>query len=72
MEYVEIDLELVQKRDINTATKLKLKNIPAASWELVARIMEVRQQAPIKNLDWLPDSILSKSDKDIFVHYVNF
>ncbi|MGB1102518.1 MAG: ComEA family DNA-binding protein [Crocinitomicaceae bacterium] len=72
MEYVEIDLELVQKRDINKATKLELKNIPAASWELVSRIMEVRQQAPIKNLDWLPDSILSKSDKDIFVHYVNF
>jgi DNA uptake protein ComE-like DNA-binding protein len=67
-----IDYHQIHKVNINTAEKNELKNIPGSNWEVIAIILKKRDQAPLTNLDCIPEKLLPHEEREIFLKYVNF
>ncbi len=71
-EKADLDLQFIRKRNINTATKKELKNIPYSNWTVVAAILKYREVEKIVNLDFLTESEISVKDKEKLQLYINF
>ena len=58
--------------DINTASKKELRAIPFSNWLVVSRIMKVRDQMELTNLDFLTKDEISDLDLVKLLLYVEF
>lgn len=67
-----IDIRLVKKTNINTASKSELRAIPYANWLIVSRILKRRDQVKLTNLDFLTKEEISDSDLSKMLLYIEF
>jgi len=71
-DHTFIDIHKINKININTANKATIKNIPESSWEIVALILKARDEEPLVDLSCIPETLLEKEEREIFLKYINF
>lgn len=71
-DHTFIDVHKINKININSANKETIKNIPESSWEIVALILKARDEEPLVDLSCIPETLLDKDEREIFLKYINF